>query len=501
MHNKAMRYLSILLVFLMGGSFLFGVIPQAQTSGSAGGVTISVSSQWVGPAQVVLVAVYNPNVPQNQIGARYVEGNLTVTANGVTFHLNDSHITNASTVYYLQNGGHYFWFFITLTPATTPTPITLQNGDKLSASLTNSNHVSLTASLTINSTLDKVNLTNPYLTFNGVVGTTNGTSGVFQMMLPSTFPNNLVGTYGQVVTGGGAVNVTDLYYFSSASTITIAYSTGASVTVNNFIANTKSYAPILMNTESTVPLNSTWEDFFVDNVTQANPLVGGNGGFSITVNGKMENPVIQNVSYLAIMNGVYVNTSVFEDNPISNALAMFGYGNVYNGNFSIYTTSVITNKSYATVEFGKYSGNYSPAIVNGSQYANLVSVSRLFTTNTPITIYVDDWLNFNASASVTGTIRETVPQPISLSVQKVQNMTVTAFDNISNYSVDESITVYVSLLGSTGKVFNRTTVKLPESYAGSGVFTLPTVLQIGSGPNISYTSSEVTVTLPTLRFK
>jgi len=80
MHNKAMRYLSILLVFLMGGSFLFGVIPQAQTSGSAGGVTISVSSQWVGPAQVVLVAVYNPNVPQNQYGARYVEGNLTLIA-------------------------------------------------------------------------------------------------------------------------------------------------------------------------------------------------------------------------------------------------------------------------------------------------------------------------------------------------------------------------------------------------------------------------------------
>jgi len=315
------------------------------------------------------------------------------------------------------------------------------------------------------------------------------------MMLP-TFPNNLVSTYGQVVTGGGTVNVTDLYYFSSASTITISYSTGASVTVDNFIANTKSYAPILMNTESTVPLNSTWEDFFVDNVMQANPLVGGNGGFSITVNGKMENPVIQNVSYLAIMNGVYVNTSVFENNPISNAQAMFGYGNVYNGNFSIYTTSVITNKNYATLENGKY----SPANVTGSQYANLVSVSRLFTTNTPITIYVDDWLNFNASASVTGTIRETVPQPISLSVQKGQNMTVSAFDNISNYSVDESITVYVSLQGPTGSKYLTTTVTLPESYPGSGVFTLPTVLQIGSKPSVSFTSSKVTVTLPPYDF-
>jgi len=61
----------------------------------------------------------------------------------------------------------------------------------------------------------------------------------------------------------------------------------------------------LINTESTVPLNSTWEDFFVDNVMQANPLVGGNGGFSITVTvhgtkTKMGTPVIQNVSYLAI---------------------------------------------------------------------------------------------------------------------------------------------------------------------------------------------------------
>jgi len=502
MHNKAMRYLSILLVFLMGGSFLFGVIPQAQTSGSAGGVTISVSSQWVGPAQVVLVAVYNPNVPQNQIGARYVEGNLTVTANGVTFHLNDSHTTSASTVYYLQNGGHYFWFFITMTPTTNQT-IHLQNKETLYAKLTyRSNHTSLIANLPINETnrreLVTVNLTNSYLNFNGSFNVkTDGSTGVFQMMLPGNFPNNLEGTYGQVVKGGQKVNVTDLYYFNSSSTITISYNGGASVTINNFVANTNSYAPTLINTESTVPLNSTWEDLFVDNVMQADPLVGGNGGFSITVNGKMENPVIQNVSYLGIMNGVYVNTSIFENNPISNALAMFGYGNVYNGNFSIYTTSVITstNKAYDTLENGKY----SPAIVNGSQYAKLVT-SRLFTTNTPITIYVEDWLDFNHSASVTGTIRETLPQPISLSVQKKQNMTVNAFDNIRNYSVDEKITVYVSLQGPTGKVFNRTTVKLPESYAGSGVFTLPTVLQIGSGPNISYTSSEVIVTLPPYDF-
>jgi hypothetical protein len=186
---------------------------------------------------------------------------------------------------------------------------------------------------------------------------------------------------------------------------------------------------------------------------------------------------------------------------------MFGYGNVYNGNFSIYTTSVITNSSYATLEFG----NYSPAYVSGSQYAKLVKNYRLFTINTPITIYVDDWLKFNASASVTGTIRETVPQPISLSVQKKQNMTVIAFENISNYSVDESITVYVSLQGPTGSKLtlqgppgsNSTkTVKvtLPESYAGSGVFTLPTVLKIGSEPNVSYTSSNVTVTLPPYDF-
>ena len=374
MHNKAMRYLSILLVFLMGGSFLFGVIPQAQTSGSAGGVTISVSSQWVGPAQVVLVAVYNPNVPQNQYGAKYVEGNLTVIANGMALSLNGNYTTNATTVYYLKNGGHYFWFFITLTPAplsTTPKTIPLQNGETLKANLTSSNHVSLTAELKINGTLDKVNLTNPYLTFDS-------TLGVFQMTLPRNFPDNLTGTYGQVVKGGEKVNVTNLYYFSSASTITIEYNGGPSVTVNNFIANTKSYAPNLINTESTVPLNSTWEDFFVDNVMQANPLVGGNGGFLIKVNGtKMGTPVIQNVSYLTIKNGVYVNTSVFEDNPISNALAMFGYGNVYNGNFSIYTTSVITstNNNYDTL----VNGWYLPAYVNGSQYANLVT-SRLFTT-------------------------------------------------------------------------------------------------------------------------
>ena len=188
---------------------------------------------------------------------------------------------------------------------------------------------------------------------------------------------------------------------------------------------------------------------------------------------------------------------------------MFGYGNVYNGNFSIYTTSVITNSTYATLEFGTHSPAYSPAYVNGFQYANLVKNYRLFTTNTPITIYVEDWLDFNHSASVTGTIRETVPQPFSVSVQKVQNMTVNAFDNISNYSVDENITVYVSLQGPTGSKLtlqwptgskSTVTVKLPESYPGSGVFTLPTVLQIGYMPNVTNTSSKVIVTLPPYDF-
>jgi hypothetical protein len=90
-------------------------------------------------------------------------------------------------------------------------------------------------------------------------------------------------------------------------------------------------------------------------------------------------------------------------------------------------------------------------------------------------------------------------------------MTVSAFDNISNYSVDESITVYVSLQGPTGskltlqgppgsKSTKTVKVTLPESYAGSGVFTLPTVLQIGNEPNVSYTSSKVIVTLPPYDF-
>ncbi|WP_409366455.1 S-layer protein SlaA [Metallosphaera sp. D4-4] len=486
MNKNAIRYLSLLLVFLMGGSFLAGITTFGQTSSTAGGVTISVSNQWVGNDTVVLVAIYNPNVPQNQYGAKYVAGNVTISAAGVTVPLISNDTSNASVVYYLNNGQHYFWFFITMTPVPTATASSL----------------SMTKSLTINNTLTAVTLTNPYLSFTTQYTKiqTDGQNGVFQLTLPSSFPNQLCGEYGQTIYGGHKVNITDLYYFYQhydAKTITISYSTGASVTINDYLADSSNYAATLQTTESTVPLNSTWPVYFVDNIMQADPLVGGNGGFMITVNGNQVSPVIQNVSYLAIKNGVYVNTTVFTNNPVPNAQAMFGYGKVYYGNFTMYTSSIVTNKTYATL----LSGNnyYTPANVSFSQYKMLVT-SGLFTTNTPITIYLSDWIGNNASVSVTGTIKETIPQPISLSVLKGENLTVNAFDNISNFSVNENIMVYVALQSITGSTYKTAMISLPETYAGSGVFSLPTVLRIGSSPSITYSSSQVTITLPPYDF-
>ncbi|MCG3109977.1 hypothetical protein L3N51_02274 [Metallosphaera sp. J1] len=481
MNKSAIRYLSLLLVFLMGGSFLAGITTFGQTSSTAGGVTIAVSNDWVGQDQVVLVAVYNPNVPQNAQGASYVAGNITITAGGVTVPLISIETSNASVVYYLDNGEHYFWFFITMTPVS-------------------AHYNSMSETLTINGTPNtEVNLTNPSLGFTTKYQyiETDTQEGVFQFQLPPTFPNELVGEKGQTVYGNDYVNITDLYYFSSDKTITISYSTGASVTINNYLADSSSYSATLQSTESTVPLNSTWPVYFVDNIMQADPLVGGNGGFTITANNQQVSPVIQNVSYLGIENGVYVNTTVFTDNPVSNALAMFGYGNVYNGNFTMYTSSVVTNKAYATLLSGH--NYYTPANVSFDQYKELIE-SGLFTTNTPITIYLSDWIGNNASVSITGTIKETTPQPITLSVLKGENLTVDAFDNISNYSVNENIKVYVALRSITGSAYKTAVVTLPETYAGSGVFSLPTVLKIGSSPSIASTSSQVTITLPPYDF-
>ncbi|MEM3355172.1 MAG: S-layer protein SlaA [Metallosphaera sp.] len=483
MNKSAIRYLSLLLVFLMGGSFLAGITTFGQTSSTAGGVTISVSNEWVGNDTVVLVAIYNPNVPQSAQGAKYVAGNVTISAGGVTVPLISNDTSNASVVYYLNNGQHYFWFFITMTPVPT----------------TNASSLSMTETLTINSTSTNVQLTNPYLSFTTPVGNvqTDGKAGVFQLTLPSSFPNQLIGEYGQTVYGGHKVNITDLYFFSGNKTITISYSTGASVTINNYLADSSNYAATRQTTESTVPLNSTWQVYFVDNIMQANPLVGGNGGFMITANGKQVSPVIQNVSYLAVKNGVYVNTTVFANNPVPNAQAMFGYGNVYYGNFTVYTSSIVTNKTYATLLSGNH--YYTPANVSFSQYKMLIT-SGLFTTNTPITIYLSDWIGNNASVSITGTIKETTPQSITLSVQKGENLTVNDFNNISNYSVSRNIMVYVALQSITGSTYKTAMVSLPETYAGSGVFSLPTVLRIGSSPSITYSTSQVTITLPPYDF-
>ncbi|QKQ99441.1 hypothetical protein GWK48_02675 [Metallosphaera tengchongensis] len=488
MNSKAIRYLSLLLVLLMGGSFLSGVITQAQTSGTAGGVTISVSSNWVSYGQVVLVSVYDPNVPQSAVGAKYVEGNITISNGTVTLPLNSTEFENLSSVYYLQNGGHYFWFFITMTPVMSTPTVTVTPYN-----------VTVTKKLTINGSTSNVMLVN-----NNLVASM-GTKNVLHFTIPSSFPDNLISIYGMTVKGGGYVNVTSLYYFSTSKTITIQYSTGASVTINNYEANSGNYQVTAISSQSTVPLNSTWTVLVNDQIMQADPLVGGNGGYTVYVMNNypgVYSPIIQNVSYVAIKNGVYVNTTIFSDNPISNALSMFGYGNVYNGNYTMYTSSVVTNSTYATLTPGGKTPSYSPSKVEPYQYYNLTIRDRYFTTSTPITIYFSDWLANNASVSVTGTIKETLPQPLKLSVLKGENLTVDAFDNISNFSVNEAIPVKVSLLGQNGETFSSKVINLSETYAGSGVFSMPAVLEIGMnysiGPNSAGT--EIVITLPPYDF-
>ncbi len=112
---NTIRYISILLLLLMGGSFVTGIVPLAQPQSNVGGVTIAANSYWIGPDQVILIAVYNPNVPQSGTGAQYVLGNISVTGTLSSGQLATVNLTSLNaSVYYVQNGGHYFWFFVAI---------------------------------------------------------------------------------------------------------------------------------------------------------------------------------------------------------------------------------------------------------------------------------------------------------------------------------------------------------------------------------------------------
>ncbi|AEB94537.1 conserved hypothetical protein [Metallosphaera cuprina Ar-4] len=486
MNENTTRYLSILLVFLMGGSFLLGVVPQAQVSSTQSGITIAASNEWIGQGVVVLVSVYNPNVPMNYIGAKYVLGNISV-GNGTEFlPLKQFN----GTVYYVDNNNHYFWFFITM---------------------------SNTSKVTTNGIFE-----GPYKTYYNYYLTLNSTLKIPQFELVKGFPYNLTSNYNIIVSAKSLwpyVNVSNLNYtFGSSKQITIKYSSGPSITINNYNANSANYSPTLMSSISNVPLNSTWEVFFNDSILQASPFYGLYGLFSTSPSSETPVTVYQNVSYVSVMNGGPVRTNISADNNDSNALALFGYADVYSGNVTLYTSSVVTstNTQYATITPAtSTTPTYIPSYVTGSQYENLINMN-LFTKSTPIQITVQDVFGNSASIDVTGQIKETTVQSFSISLSSTSTVIqVNAFDNISNFTNITTLKhVYISLISSSGspiqfryvpeigksQLVYSAQVRLNETGEGTGIFSIPIYLELNqsSKPGILIPPYEqnVTVYLP-----
>ncbi|BCS94360.1 S-layer protein SlaA [Metallosphaera javensis (ex Sakai et al. 2022)] len=470
---NAIRYVSILLVVLMGGSFISGIFPLAQPYSTVSGVTIAANSYWIGPDQVILVSVYNPNVPQTGTGAKYVLGNLSITGtiNGVATTLNLTSLDGS--VYYVENGQHFFWFFIAIPTGTT------SSGQ---AAYIPSNYVTLT---------------NSYLTKSG---------NQWYFKLPSNLPFSLVNSTNTIGKNGEA-KVANLAAFSGSKTIQVKYSTGASVTLQNYLVQMSSYTPGLVSVPTQAPLNSTWEMLFNSSVMQADPLVGNNGGFTVTHtevygvgyvhSSSTTNYTFVNVTYPAILTGKYVNVTV-TDNPIPNALALFGYGGVYNGNLTVWASSVVTNSSFAIIA---NANTTLPSNATYKDYYNLTVRDHYFTPNTPIEITVEDYLNDSNNVMLTGTIKETTPQSFSVSTTSSATLAVNAFDNISNFSTSKQIMAGISLVGQSGKSYYSTFVMLNESAPGSGVFQATVKLTINKTVSIQESSSyTITIYLPPYDF-
>ncbi|MEM0289972.1 MAG: S-layer protein SlaA, partial [Metallosphaera sp.] len=467
--------------------------------------TIAASNEWIGQGIVVLISVYNPNVPMNYIGAKYVLDNITV-GNGTEF----LPLTKFNgTVYYVHNNEHFFWFFITMSNISNVTANNNIEGPYISQTQT---------------------VYNNYLIHNP---TSNITEAEFELV--KGFPYTLTSNNNVSISASSAstyVIVSNLYYtFGSSKQITIKYSSansqaapGPSITINNYNANSGKFSPMVtpspLVSGQKVPLNSTWELFFNDSILQASPFYKQNGIF---YNSSTNEPVdvLQKVSYISIQTGQYVPTKIFADNNYSDALSLFGYGYVYGGNnFTVYTSSVITDSTYATLS--SYSNPmYIPSYVTSQQYVNLIQ-SGIFSQTTPIEIKVKDVFGNSAKIDFTGKIKETTVTSFSISLNSTtQVIKVNAFDNISNFSHNEIIrNVYISLINLSGSriQFNNITyigqppttsvysarVALNETHNGSGIFSIPIYLKLTSNPTptilIPTDRQNVTVYLPPYDF-
>jgi len=264
---------------------------------------------------------------------------------------------------------------------------------------------------------------------------------------------------------------------SSAKSVTVV-SSGQSLTLNVLQNSASSYTISVYTTENYVPINSTWESFVYDPAFQYDP-------FNQTMIGKDSMTFYENVSYLPTLISNTRNTTTFAVGDSSTTTVF--QNSVYTGNYTIYATS---NSTYET----------DGVPVN---YYTLIT-GKYFTTATVISEEFYDPFSYNSSYMVTGQIKETVPQSVTVSSTTPSELYISAFDNVTNFSVTNYLhAVYLQFISTiTGAVIKTVKITVPEVSPGSPMFG--TLIQLSFGPQIVVTQNSyynvTTIVLPAQDF-
>ncbi|EZQ04941.1 hypothetical protein CM19_07825 [Candidatus Acidianus copahuensis] len=470
-----LRYTSILALVL----FLAEVVPFIPTAQvvtqSSNNITIAANVNELGPGQVVVVAINDPSEP-NDIG--FIVQNLRVYV-GTTL----IPVTN-QTVYVLEKGTIYY-LFLTATP-------------NVSYSTMSANKVGLANSMFVysgyNSNMKaQVNMTlNLNLTYSSTYMT-------YQYHLPSSLKGLIYNNASKTVSTVNTLNLWPDTNSTSASEITVSFTqpgvTTVQVQLQNLEDQDNSYCPTLVLAPTAqsflsqvgfLPFNSSIPVMYEDDYLQAVPF--SNNTF-VYVNNEKPVYVAQNVTYPSIAIGQNVNTTIFADNVYPSSITQFGVA-VYDGNYTMYTTTVVTNSTYGTLT----SGQVTPAYVNGASYYRDTVKDHVPGLNTPVQMTFTDFVGFSNDISSTISFSPITVKSFSFSVSSPGTLTVYAPDNVTNMSETISLPATAVLqYVSNGSTINATTIILSEEAPGSPYFTLTFTISYGKYGSVS-SSGAVTVT-------
>ncbi|NON61294.1 S-layer protein SlaA, partial [Acidianus sp. RZ1] len=474
-----LRYTSILALVL----FLAEVVPFIPTAQvvtqSNNNITIAANVKEVGPGQVVVVAINDPK-ETNDIG--FIVQNLRVYV-GTTL----IPVTN-QTVYVLEKGTIYYLFL-------TATPNKLY-GEARQNRVGLANNMFVYSGYNSTNMEAQVNMTlNPYLTYSS-------TSMMYQYQLPSSLKGLIYNNASKTVSTVNTLNLWPDTNSTSASEITVSFTqpgvTTVQVQLQNLEDEDNSYSPALVLAPTAqsflsqvgfLPFNSSIPVMYEDDYLQAVPF---NDSTFVYFNGTPVY-VAQNVTYPSIAIGQNVNTKIFADNEYPSFVTQFGVA-VYDGNYTMYTTTVVTSSTYGTLT----SGQVTPAYVNGTSYYNDTVKDHVPGLNTPVQMTFTDFVGFSNDISSTVSFSPITVKSFSFSVSSPGTLKVYAPDNVTNMSKTICLPATAVLqYVSNGSTINMATITLKEEAPGSPYFTLTSTISYGKYSGIEYSSalSEVAVTV------